>query len=361
MSLWHADKDTRKEQIKKAIIKKEADSFRELEDIFDEFDSSTGKAAPKEKINQVETEEEYIKPPELPSFSYDEIPDLEIQEVQVEEKDGLKFPNETIDLRKPTMDEMEPEENEIKKDSRDRAEEEIEENEDEFPIDDYEEDEESFLPVNSDSPIDSEEEEKLEEEQFEDPLASLLGGPEDYSEDKEEVNSEHDGKYKEIDEEKLKDFFSNMFSRFKGKDPSQSTGKEKKSKKKLGFLKFLIPSVIIVSFLIVGYLLLTKGYSPISEVKLEEEKSKVTISNLSPSNKSLSMDIKNGDSISKSGYFIVMLEEKSSNPFKPVEITCESDIIDIMTGQTSKQTFTCSSTLSNDGKYKIVSFQEENL
>lgn len=205
-------------------------------------------------------------------------------------------------------------------------------------------------------------------------------------EKKEKKPKEKD--YRELDEEAVKEFFMNLIGKFKKpkdensrkneetpeeeleediedndydeqeEEPKENKPRKKKKKGKKRFIGIIIKVVIILAIVAVGAFFVSKfmgsnSYNHINNVTYSEKDSKFEIDSIKKNKKTITVKVKNSDGISKSGYYELTLNEKTKNPFKPTEISCESDITDIMPGQTKNQVFKCSSPIDTNKEYKV--------
>lgn len=423
MSLQHANENSKKAMIAKRISESNLHSFQELEDLFDEFDASNGKALPKkeeefkygekrttlpifgEEVPELHFEEEF-EITEESLMKLDENVLIELSEEDLEHiynKDYSFLSEEALQIIKSGIKELSEEgietsyeiESDDTETSRERFFEEIETQEEENleeennsegedNLEDEEnldEDDFSTIPEN-----------ELEENEFEE--HNLLGTIKKEETKSKENSSENVNKsrrtsqeegFREIDEEKIKGFFKNLFKKKEKKSSSKETrikksneespnkekngffrkkeksGEEKSPKK--GFLKkkinndkekssnvkkiviITIPSIILIAL---AFLIITKGSSFKSIEDLEKE-------GLTIKGDSLFLNIPfPEDDENHTGSILVYLTLEEENE---EEIACESDIVDITVGEEISIPMNCNKDLKNDKKYKIKTLE----
>ena len=395
MSLHHAENDINPKS-----------RIPELDNIFDEFDKSNGKIQQtKENKEEHVTQKESVSSPKLPSFDNEEITNKNIgkeKEIDNNQEYNKNNTDETISNIDYNEDNDYQEEN-VKDLDLDLDEENSQE---EFKHIEHSENEnqdnlEDVKPNNLED-VKSEEIEDVKSEEIEDPLASLLSPNIEDPDEKEtkgkgtkktffkknprEKNkkapkkekpkkekslkkSSSDGE-KGFNEEKVQEFFTNIFNKLKlkkkeNKENVDNKNPNDKSVKEKGnfslYLKIGIPIIVLILVFSVFYFVSNKDYSKPEDLSYSSSKQKIALSSFSANDKeNITLNIKNKDDISRSSAFYLTLEQKSGL-FSKDEIRCESDIVDITTGDTSKQVFKCSKKINKKNKLKILSFKETKL
>lgn len=387
MSLHHAENDLKPKSRRRTFIE---DSIPELDNIFDEFDKSNGKVQQtKENEEEHVIQKEPVSPPKLPSFDDEEIINKNIEK-EKEIDNNQEYNKNNTDETISNIDYNE--DNDYQ-----------EENVKDLDLDlDEENSQEEFKHIEHSENENQDNLEDVNPEEIEDPLASLLS-PNIEDPDEKEIKgkgtkktffkknpreknkkvpkkekpkkekslkkSSSDGK-KGFNEEKVQEFFTNIFNKLKlkkkenkknvdNKNPNDKSVKEKGNFSL--YLKIGIPIIVLILVFSVFYFVSNKDYSKPEDLSYSSSKQKIALSSFSANDKkNITLNIKNKDDISRSSAFYLTLEQKSGL-FSKDEIQCESDIVDITTGDTSKQVFKCSKKINKKSKLKILSFKETKL
>lgn len=418
MSLQQANENSKKAMIAKKISESNLHSFQELEDLFDEFDASNGKALPKQEELEVGS-----KRITLPIFG-EETPELELEkEIEITEEDlatideyVLKKLNEedlehiynkeynllsnyaTELIKNAIKDSSEANDGvlqhlyeipscEVESKNDEKQEEDLLEEiyDEDLPEEEFDEelDKDDFSTLTNEE-IDNESEEEFDEDEtgFEEDFEehNLLGIVKKEKSDPEEMSIEKpkkttkDDSFKEIDDERVKDFFKNLFKRKdknspqkaknkkglfgrKGKKESDEKPEEEKSSKKnmkdkkdsVNLKKMIGIAIPIVLILGLAFLFFNKESSFKSIEELKEE-------GLFLDKDLLSLTIpfpEDDDNYTGSMLLHLTLEEENEKE----EITCESDIVDITVGGEISAPMNCNKDLSKEKKYKIKTLE----
>lgn len=398
MSLHHAENNLKPKLRRRTFIE---DSIPELDNIFDEFDKSNGKIQQtKENEEEHVIQKESVSSPKLPSFDDEEITNKNIgkeKEIDNNQEYNKNNTDETISNIDYNEDNDYQEEN-VKDLDLDLDEENSQE---EFKHIEHSENEnqdnlEGVKPDNL---------EDVKSEEIEDPLASLLSPNIEDPDEEDEKETKGKGtkktffkknpreknkkapkkektkkekslkksssdRGKGFNEEKVQEFFTNIFNKLKlkkkenkeniaNKKPNDESAKGKGNFSL--YLKIGIPIITLILVFSVFYFVSNKDYSKLEDLSYSSSKQKIALSSFSANDKeNITLNIKNKDDISRSSAFYLTLEQKSGL-FSKDEIQCESDIVDITTGDTSKQVFKCSKKINKKSKLKILSFKETKL
>lgn len=184
--------------------------------------------------------------------------------------------------------------------------------------------------------------------------------------------------FKELDEEKIKAFFTGLFDKIKGNKTDKDSrikgskkGKTSLSNFKLNksMLMYIGIAVVVVTLLLASFIMWGKSYKNIDDletsIKLSEEdkdKSNVDLSNFSLNKDGdLTLDLKNNISISQDLSMYITLKGKPMIPFTGNKIGCESDIIAMEPGGKAKELLDCKGKLKKNVKYKILSVEVDEL
>ena len=422
MSLQHANENSKKAMIAKKISESNLHSFQELEDLFDEFDASNGKALPKQE-EEIGNGKKRIT---LPIFG-EETPDLQLEEeIEITEENLMEIDEEILaELNEEDLELIYNKEynllsdhateiikNAIKENSElnkerlqplpvipsheiesgnDREKEEtnedlLEKTSDEEDFDDRDPDEESLIDeddfstlTDEEIDIEFEEEFKEDDENFEE--HNLLGivnkeesKPEEKFTEKPSRTPKDEG-FREIDDEKIKNFFKNLFKR---KDKNNSSDKSKPAKEKKGFFgkknekqdeqnqekeklpkkkikdekkssnikKIIGVAVSLIIVLGLVFLFFNKGssFKSMEEIGLVLREDLLTLKIPFPE-----------DDENYTGSMLIYLTLEEEN--EKEEITCESDIVDITIGEEISAPMNCSKDLNEEKKYKIKTLE----
>lgn len=395
MSLRHMDEN----ENNKKNTQNNYDIFPELDELFDDFDSKKREELGLSKP-PYEQHENYFKKDKakekktLPVFDEEMSDKKEIHLEDVEEESGSNIHDEKDLEIAHDNEEFDVEDfNEEVEDDKDF-------NEEDYHDEEFEEDKEEFEDTEEDKEEYEELEEDLEElndnknsqqsefEEKEEGLnengkikQNLTEHIDSSKENKESKKKNESSGFKEIDEEKAKEFFSNLLSKLKPKKNKESKKKNKESKlkkeshenskpekpkkeskfkEKLKKENFnlskkgkIIASSVIITLLLIATLFVfsNKGYSEISNLSFSIDND-LKISELSPDKKNVKFTMSNDGDISKSLFFYVTLQEKGLIPFMGSKIECESDIIDITSGGGTESNLKCSQALDENKKYK---------
>lgn len=223
---------------------------------------------------------------------------------------------------------------------------------------------------------------------------------ESYEEDESKSAPKRQEKgFKEIDEDKIKDFFAGIIAKFKPsnkkKDNKAKQGKpnknnlkndkvDRKSKKARKPIKkldidinklknmdktkliYLGSGVALIILLTVGYFIWSSSYDTLEnfeknvEIKdkdYPEYSTQMTLTNLSLNNEGFNVDIENNSDMSKDFSLYIELKSKSFLPLMGTKFQCESDILYLESGDKINVSLYCSEEMNNDSKYKVTNIE----
>lgn len=221
-----------------------------------------------------------------------------------------------------------------------------------------------------------------EENPYKDEFEEHDDDKEDYEDEVEEPKeSRKDRKnkpgFKELDEERVKEFFNGLLGKLKGlgrkvKGIKSNKDKSPKSPKKSNVsmdktkMIYLGIGLAIVIALVVSYVMWGNSYKEVgaitdtvqlkdSDGKTDIELSKFVINEEG----NLEVNLKNAGDISKDFSMYVNLKEKSAIPFMGSKFECESDIIAIEPGSEANEILTCTEGVNKELKYKVSTDLDE--
>lgn len=194
-------------------------------------------------------------------------------------------------------------------------------------------------------------------------------------------NSNKKDGFKELDEERVKEFFTGLIAKFKGKgnkdkesriknEPVNKDNKAPLSKVKLNKSKLIYAGIAlaVVILLLVSYMMWGNSYKSIddfeSTVKIsgQDEDTNIELNKfLFNEDGNLEVNLKNDGSISKDLVMYLTLKGKSAIPFTGDKIGCESDIIAMEPGGEVKEILTCSGDLDKNLEYKLLNVEVDEL
>lgn len=398
MSLWHADRDSNPEKRKVKNLPN-FEPLPELDDLLDEFDSEKKLAEGNNlyiSSENTEVDSRHLKEETsdnnkftLPSPDEDEFGDknedsylASSEEIASEENSEENIEDENLYIDEDIENQFEEGTNLLDtEDFVDLSDENLEEDENEI-----------FEDFGDEEYIDDEDfnNESLNEEDLEGKfgLIPMILDESETEESEEEKNKKDDSDnisnktkkkenkgFKELDEERVKEFFTNLFSKFpklkkEGNLPKEqkdeSPSKIKKPRKNKGLNKkilILIGAPIIATLILFAvYSFWSNSYVSINELRsTNEENTKISLSNFSQNDEGLNVTVKNNDDISKGFSFYITLKQKAAIPFTSSKIECESDIIDITSGNEITETLRCTKPLGIGEKYKISNIENVEL
>lgn len=167
--------------------------------------------------------------------------------------------------------------------------------------------------------------------------------------------------FKELDEERVKEFFVGVIDKVKGLEFGKNKGPKKpKDSSKFQFDKTKLMYVGIAIALIIGVIvtlsLLGGSSNPLNETSIESELSEINVdidNFVINEDNSLNVDVTNTGDISGDFSMYVDLKEKSLIPFTGETINCESEIIAVEPGAKVSESLSCNGSLDEDIEYKV--------
>ena len=205
--------------------------------------------------------------------------------------------------------------------------------------------------------------------------------------------------FKEIDEDKIKDFFAEIIAKLKPSNKKKGNkakqGKPNKNKLKndkvdrkskrvrkpikkpnidINKLKnmdktkliYLGSGVALIILLTVGYFMWSSSYDNLENleenVKIKDKdypeySTQMTLTNLSLNDEGFNVDIENNSDMSKDFSLYIELKSKSFFPLMGTKYQCESDILYLEPGDKINESLYCSEEVNNDSKYKVTNIE----
>lgn len=315
--------------------------------------------------NMVDEENSVNQDEEMP-----EIEDYNVDDYQEEsDSDFVKIENEEEDTLKELGDESDYSSIPAYNDDEDLE-----------GLDDYSEEGiyEGFEPA--DDEFDDGDDDYLDEpEELEEQFSFLpgIGESEQYIEEEpvrdDQVNKKSDG-YNELDDEKVKEFFSNIKNKLLGKKsagkpkdtkipkkPKKTKIKGSKNPKKKSKFDFkgagikLIVILVFLGILIAALLFSQRGFNNLGEHTIEIDSSEdisMIVNEVSSSDDKIEFKATNNADISSNIVLNMKFTEKSKIPFMGKTIQCSSDIISLEPGSSLTEGADCVG-LNQDNKYKL--------
>lgn len=433
MSLWHAS-GSKENEYKDLPALPELEPLPELDDLFDEFDSGgllsedskyndnkvvedsennndhnrENEVFESEQVNEMQRNEE-VRLPEKTSnmtsdHSFEDFLDYEEKQESKNvsnENDDDEYLEETkdyggdIDIPDMSFETFETiDQNELYNSEYDRLnDEEVINGQDDEDLYGYElegaEVHGTLLPV-----MEEDEEKYNEVEDYKEEIPDLTTETvsKDNNINKKSKPAKKKSGFKELDDEKVKSFFTGLFGKFKRnkKNKNDNANKEKNvkeksvnkkkqkinnpgkssSKIKLDKTKIIILGTIaaVLVLLVVLYFMWGNSYKSIddieSTIKMKneyDEEVNVDLSDLSVSKKNLELKLMNNGDLSQDFSMYITVKTKSAFPLLGDKITCESDIIAMEPGLMLIETLKCDSSLKKDAKYKILDIEVDEL
>lgn len=238
---------------------------------------------------------------------------------------------------------------------------------------------------------------ELEDESKED---SYEVEDESYEEDESKSAPKRQEKgFKEIDEDKIKDFFAGIITKFKPsnkkkgnkakqREPNKNKLKndevDRKSKRAKNFIKkpdidinklknmdktkliYLGSGVALIILLTIGYFMWSSSYDNLENLEKNVEikdkdypeySTQMTLTNLSLNDEGFNVDIENNSDTSKNFSLYIELKSKSFLPLMGTKYQCESDILYLEPGDKINESLYCSEMMNNDSKYKVTNIE----